>query len=140
LIEKEMRMFKKSSKPNSRIDTLIGAGTTVEGNIAFAGGLRIDGEVHGSVCAVGEHPGTLVISEHARVDGEVAVPHVVINGTVNGPVRSAEALELQPRARVTGDVEYNTIEIHLGAVVEGRLLHRGAGNAKAVELKLANTH
>lgn len=137
LVEKEVLMFKKSSKPNGRIDTLIGAGTTVEGNITFSGGLRIDGEVHGNVCAAGDQPGTLVISEHARVDGEVAVPHVVINGTVNGPVRSAEALELQPRARVTGDVEYSTIEIHLGAIVEGRLLHRGAAGAKAVELKLA---
>lgn len=133
-------MFKKSSKPNGRIDTLIGAGTTVEGNITFSGGLRIDGEVHGNVCAAGDQPGTVVISEHGRVDGEVVVPHVVINGTVNGPVRSAEALELQPRARVTGDVEYNTIEIQLGAIVDGRLLHRGAVNTRTVELKVAGTH
>lgn len=133
-------MFKKSGKPNGRIDTLIGAGTIVEGNITFTGGLRIDGEVHGNVCASGDPPGTLVIGEQGRVDGEVVVPHVVVNGTVNGPVRSAEALELQPRARVTGDVEYNTIEIHLGAIVEGRLLHRGAESTKTVELKLAGTH
>ncbi|MFN3883863.1 MAG: polymer-forming cytoskeletal protein [Rhodocyclaceae bacterium] len=133
-------MFKKSSKPNGRIDTLIGAGTIVEGNVTFTGGLRIDGEVHGNVCAANDHPGMVVISEHGRVDGEVAVSHVVINGTVNGPVRSAEALELQPHARVTGDVEYNTIEIHLGAVVEGRLLHRGAASAKTVELKVAGAH
>ena len=133
-------MFGKTSKPNSRIDTLIGAGTTVEGNITFTGGLRIDGEVRGNVCTAGDHPGTLVISEHARVDGEVVVPHLVINGTVNGPVRSTDSLELQPRASVAGDVEYNSIEIHLGAIVQGRLLHRGAATAKAVELKLASTH
>jgi len=133
-------MFGKTTKANNRIDTLIGAGTIVEGNVTFAGGLRIDGEVRGNVSASGDHPGTLVISEHARVDGEVAVPHLVINGTVNGPVRSTDSLELQPRARVAGDVEYNSIEIHLGAIVQGRLLHRGATTAKAVELKLANTH
>ncbi|MEW6514991.1 MAG: polymer-forming cytoskeletal protein [Pseudomonadota bacterium] len=133
-------MFGKTNKPNSRIDTLIGAGTTIEGNVTFTGGLRIDGEVRGNVCAAGDHPGTLVISEHARVDGEVVVPHLVVNGSINGPVRSTDSLELQPRARVAGDVEYNSIEIHLGAVVQGRLLHRGAGSAKAVELKLANTH
>lgn len=133
-------MFKRSSKPNGRIDTLIGAGTTVEGNITFTGGLRIDGEVLGNVSASGDPPGTLVISEQGRIDGEVVVPHIIVNGTVNGPVRSAEALELQPRARVTGDVEYNTIEIHLGAIVEGRLLHRGAEGTKTVELKLAGTH
>ena len=133
-------MFGKANKANNRIDTLIGAGTIVEGNVTFTGGLRIDGEVRGNVSASEDHPGTLVISEHARVDGEVMVPHLVINGAVNGPVHSTDSLELQPRARVAGDVEYNAIEIHLGAIVQGRLLHRGATTAKAVELKLANTH
>jgi cytoskeletal protein CcmA (bactofilin family) len=133
-------MFGKTSKPNSRIDSLIGAGTTIEGNVTFTGGLRIDGEVRGSVCASENQPGTLVVSEHARIDGEVNVPHLVINGTVNGPVRSNVSLELQPRARVTGDVEYNSIELHLGAIVDGRLVHRGATGAKAVELKLAASH
>lgn len=133
-------MFKKPGKPNGKIDTLIGAGTTVEGNITFSGGLRIDGEVHGNLCATGDQPSTVVISEHARVEGEISVPHVVINGTVNGPVRAAETLELQAHARVTGDVEYNTIEIHLGAVVEGRLLHSSGSGARTVELRLADKH
>jgi cytoskeletal protein CcmA (bactofilin family) len=60
---------------------------------------------------------------------------VVINGTVTGPVHSSEFLELQPKARVTGDVEYNTLEMHLGAVVQGRLVHDTP--SRAVELKLA---
>jgi cytoskeletal protein CcmA (bactofilin family) len=132
-------MFGKSGKPHNKIDSLIGAGTVVEGNVVFSGGLRIDGEVKGNVCAASEQPGTLVISEHARIDGEVCVSYLVVNGTVNGPVRSSEFLELQPRARVTGDVEYNAIEMHLGAIVQGRLVHQG-GNGKAVELKLAASH
>lgn len=133
-------MFGKTSKPNNRIDSLIGAGTVIEGNITFAGGLRIDGEVRGNVCAAEGQLGTLVVSEHARVDGEIRVSHLVVNGTVNGPVHSSESLELQPRARVTGDVEYNTLEMHLGAVVQGRLVHQGTVNAKPVELKLAASH
>lgn len=131
----------KPNKPNNRIDSLIGAGTTVEGNVIFTGGLRIDGEVRGSVIASGEQSGTLVVSEHARVDGEITVSHLVINGAVNGPIHSREFLELQPQARVTGDVEYNTIEMHLGAIVQGRLVHQAeGGTAKAVELKLAASH
>lgn len=133
-------MFGKSGKPHNKIDSLIGAGTVIEGNVTFSGGLRIDGEVKGNVCAAGDQPSTLVISEHARIDGEVSVSHLVVNGTVNGPVRSGEFLELQPRARVTGDVEYNAVEMHLGAIVQGRLVHQGGGNAKAVELKLAASH
>lgn len=133
-------MFGKTSKPAGRIDTLIGAGTVIEGNITFSGGLRIDGEVRGNVCAAGDHPGTLVISEHARIDGEVAVPHLVVNGTINGQIRSSDSLELQSRARIAGDIDYSSIEIHLGAIIQGRLLHRHANAAKTVELKLANTH
>lgn len=134
-----MLFQKKSGKPQNRIDSLIGAGTTVSGDINFAGGLRIDGEVKGNVRTVDDQPGTLVISEHAHIEGEITVSHVVINGTVIGPVHATEFLELQPRARVTGDVEYNNIEMHLGAVVQGRLIHQGV-MAKAVELKLASSN
>ena len=131
-------MFNKASKPNNRIDSLIGAGTVIEGNVAFSGGLRIDGEVKGNVRANDGQPGTLVISEHARVDGEVRVSHLVINGAVNGPISSSDYLELQPKARIVGDVEYAAIEMHLGAIVLGRLIHHGAG-LKSVELKLATS-
>lgn len=130
----------KPNKPNNRIDSLIGAGTKLEGNVTFAGGLRIDGEVYGNVTSSIDQPGTLVVSEHARIDGEVTVSHLVINGSINGPIRSSEFLELQPQARVTGDVEYNTIEMHLGAIVQGRLVHQPEEASKAVELKLAASH
>lgn len=127
---------RKSSKPNGRIDSLIGVGTTVTGDLVFAGGLRIDGEVKGNVRSAPESQGMLVISERARVEGEIHVSHLVINGTVDGPVTSTEFLELQPGARVSGDVFYTSLEMHLGAVVQGRLVHQ-VGGTKAVELKLA---
>jgi cytoskeletal protein CcmA (bactofilin family) len=135
----EKRMFGKTvtnNKPQNRIDSLVGAGTLIDGDITFSGGLRIDGEVRGNVRGVADKPSTLVLSENARVEGEISVSHVVINGTVIGPVRAGEFLELQSRARVTGDVEYSTIEIHLGAVVQGRMVHQ-AMPGKTVELKLA---
>lgn len=127
---------KKESKPQGRIDSLIGAGTSLVGDVNFTGGLRVDGEIRGNVRGVDGQPATLVISEHARVEGEISVSHLVVNGTVIGSVHSSDFLELQTRARVTGDVEYSMIEIHLGAIVQGRLVHQGMP-AKAVELKLA---
>jgi cytoskeletal protein CcmA (bactofilin family) len=129
-------MFRKESKPQNRIDSLIGATTRIEGNVFFSGGLRIDGAVRGSVAALPDQPGTLVVSEHARVDGEVQAAHVVVNGTINGPVDSRESLELQASSRVKGDVHYKSIEIQQGAVVEGRLVHHSA-EVKTVELKVA---
>jgi cytoskeletal protein CcmA (bactofilin family) len=118
-----------------RIDSLIGAGTVIEGNLRFSGGLRIDGEVVGSVEAVeGAAGATLVLSEQARVQGAVNVAHLVTNGTVVGPVTVRDSLEMQPKAKIVGDVDYALIEMHQGAVIEGRLVYRGA---KPVELKLA---
>jgi cytoskeletal protein CcmA (bactofilin family) len=128
---------KKHTPPQKRIDSLIGAGTIVDGNVNFKGGLRIDGIVHGNVVSTDGEPGTLVISEQARVDGEIRVSHIVINGTVNGPVSADDYLELQVHSRVTGDVSYKTLEMHVGAVIEGRLNHAEPGTASVVELKRA---
>ena len=130
---------KKASKPQNRIDSLIGGTTRIEGNVFFSGGLRVDGLIRGNVSALPDQPGTLVISEHARIDGEVNVAHLVVNGTINGPVHATETLELQSGSRVKGDVHYKSIEMHQGAVVDGRLVHlESAGEIKAVELKLAS--
>lgn len=134
-------IFGKSNKPQTRIDSLIGAGTTVEGNVLFSGGLRIDGEIKGNVCSAGDQPAVVVLSEYGRVEGEIHVSHVVINGTVVGPVIADDSLELQPGAKVKGDVSYAQLEIHLGAVVEGRLLHNTREkSADQVELKLASSN
>jgi cytoskeletal protein CcmA (bactofilin family) len=111
----------KRNKPASRIDTLIGAGSRIDGDVRFSGGLRVDGVVSGNI--VSEDAGTLVLSEEARVEGEIRVAHAVIDGQVVGPVHASDSLELQSKARVSGDVYYSTLEVHLGAVVEGRLIH-----------------
>ena len=128
---------RKRTTPQKRIDSLIGAGTVVNGNVTFAGGLRIDGKVHGNVIAAPGEPSTLVISEQAEVDGEIRVSHVVINGKVTGPVLADGYLELQPKARVIGDVSYKTLEMHVGAVLRGRLNHAEPGTGSVVELKRA---
>ena len=126
----------KPTKPQNRIDSLIGSGTVVEGNISFTGGLRVDGRVRGNVAATDDHPSTLVLSEKAQIEGEIRVSHAVINGTVIGPVHGAEYVELQPKSNVTGDVHYKTLEIQLGAMVQGRLVHQDEDKAhKEVSLK-----
>ena len=132
----------KRSKPQSTIDSLIGATTVIEGNVVFSGGLRIDGTVRGNVVAGGnaaEANSTLVVSEQARVEGEIRAAHVVVNGSIEGPLFVSEFLELQPKARVRGDVHYKSIEIHLGATLDGKLEHSGipAADGQRGGLKLA---
>ena len=131
-------MFNKASKPQNRIDSLIGATTRIEGNVIFSGGLRVDGVVRGNIAALPDQPGTLMVSAEARIDGEVQAAHIVVSGTINGPVHATETLELQVGSKVKGDVYYKSIEIHQGALIEGRLVHHGA-EAKGVELKLASS-
>lgn len=129
-------MFGKKieSKRQGQIDSLIGVGTQIEGNIRFSGGLRVDGEIKGNIGAAdGASSATLVLSEQARIEGSVSVAHLILNGTIVGAVTVTDSLEMQSKARIVGDVDYALIEMHQGAVIEGRLVHRG----KSVELKLA---
>jgi cytoskeletal protein CcmA (bactofilin family) len=129
-------MFGSKTPTQKTIGTLIGAGTVIEGSVTYSGGLRVDGTVKGDLrCAAGE-AGMVVISEHGHVEGEVHAAHLVVSGRVTGPLHVTELVELQPKARVTGDVNYKAIEIHHGAVVEGRLIHQGAADARPA-LKLA---
>ena len=112
---------KKRPKRIDRIDTLISAGTEISGDLTFSGGMRIDGIVRGNVTATGNVDGALVLSQAARVEGEIKVTHAVVNGTILGPLQAKDYVELQSKAKVTGDVSYRTIEVQIGAVAQGRL-------------------
>lgn len=119
-----------SFKKQPPIRSLIGEGTAVHGELRFADGLRIDGEVHGDVVAVGDRPSLLVISENARVHGKVMAGHVIINGEILGPVHSTELLEIQPKARINGEVRYEALEMHQGATIDGELKRRSSEGDK----------
>lgn len=120
-------MFSKNrNKAPSRIDTLVGADTRIDGDIHFTGGLRVDGSIRGNVTE-SETPSTLVLSESSRIEGAITVSQVVINGKVIGPVHALQFIELQAKSRVTGDVSYKSLEMHTGSVVEGKLVYLGDG-------------
>ena len=127
-------MFGKTAQPP--IKSLIAQGSRIEGNLRFTEGLRVDGEVFGDLRANPEQPSILVISEEAIVQGAIDADHVIINGSVKGPVNARELLELQPRARIEGDVTYKALEMHQGAVISGQLRPLLDGEEKPL-LKLA---
>lgn len=110
------------NRAQAPIKSLIAEGIVIDGNIRFTEGLRIDGQVTGSVIAEGNQPSILVVSEAAVVTGgEIRADHVIVNGTVKGQVHAAELLELQPLARIEGDVSYKALEMHQGAIISGHL-------------------
>jgi cytoskeletal protein CcmA (bactofilin family) len=114
-------MFGRKNK--STIDSLIGVATNIKGDVLFNGGLRIDGQVIGNLTTETDKPSVLVISEHAKITGEVRAAHLIVNGEIIGDVYTTELLELQPKARITGNVYYKALEMHGGALVSGQLSH-----------------
>jgi cytoskeletal protein CcmA (bactofilin family) len=128
-------MFSKKKQPAIR--SLIADGNHIEGHVYFMDGLRIDGTVVGDVRSGEDKKSILVISETASVTGEVHADHVIVNGTVKGPVYARRMLELQPKARIEGDVYYTALEMHQGAIIAGLLRPTPAMMEEKPTLKLA---
>lgn len=129
-------MFNKKKQPP--IKSLIAEGSQIDGNISFTDGLRIDGAIVGNLFAKTDRASILVISEAATVIGEIHADHIIINGAVKGPVNARVMLELQPKARIQGDVHYAALEMHQGAIIAGQLYPLAGAEAEAKPiLKLA---
>lgn len=117
----------KNPRPSVRIDTLVGRNTEIDGDLSFSGGLHVDGTIRGNISAGNGPESMLSLSQHGVIKGEIRVPHVTINGTVEGDVYAEQRLELGAEARITGDVHYNLIEMTVGATVDGKMVHKPAG-------------
>lgn len=117
------------------LNTLVGTNTEIRGDLEFSGGLHVDGVVRGNVLAdKDDDAAVLTLSQHGRIVGEVRVPNVVVNGTIEGDVHASVRVQLANNARVTGNVYYGLIEMAMGAEVNGNLVHR------AEEVVLALSH
>jgi cytoskeletal protein CcmA (bactofilin family) len=116
-------MFGKKRRPQSAISTLIGAETRVHGDVEFTGGCLVDGFVKGNVKSTNDEHATLNLSERGRIEGSVHVASILLNGTVKGDVSATHRVELGPKARVIGNVQYRLIEMAIGAEVNGKLIH-----------------
>ncbi|NBW49488.1 MAG: polymer-forming cytoskeletal protein [Betaproteobacteria bacterium] len=127
-------MFNKNKQPP--IKSLIADGTEIQGNLSFSDGLRVDGIIVGNVLAAEAVASILVISDSASITGAITADHIIINGTVKGPIHARRMLELQPKARIEGDIEYAALEMHQGALIAGQLRPMLAGEEKPT-LKLA---
>lgn len=114
---------KGGSRPQVAVDTLVGSKVVVRGDIVFSGGLHVDGTVVGTISAEPGADALLVVSERGRVEGEIRVPHVIIDGTVKGDIHAPGKVELAARARIEGNIHYRLLEMAAGAEVNGRIRH-----------------
>lgn len=129
-------MFKKDKRKNksTRLDTLIGQHTHIKGDISFSGGLRIDGSVAGNIHATGDSESVLTLSEQGSLEGDIKVPNVIINGTINGNVYASQHVELAPKAKIQGNVYYNLLEMAMGSQVNGQLIHVNESDDTVLDL------
>lgn len=107
---------------NGEVDTLIGRNTRIEGDVHFTGGLYVDGQVKGAIASEAGGEAMLSISEHGHIEGEVRVPHVVVNGRLIGNIHHAEKVELLGNAHVQGNIHYKLLQMAVGAAVTGQLV------------------
>ena len=115
---------KKKAFSSARIDTLVGQGTVINGDLIFSGGLHVDGKINGNVIAEEGSSVILILSEYGRIEGEVKVPNMVLNGEIVGDVYGSTRVELAPRSRIKVSVYYNLLEMAIGAEVNGGLVHQ----------------
>ncbi|MDX2475750.1 MAG: polymer-forming cytoskeletal protein [Gammaproteobacteria bacterium] len=120
---------KKKGFSAARIDTLIGQGTEITGDLVFSGGLHVDGTITGDVVAEEGSTALLILSEFGKIEGKVTVPNMVLNGEIVGDVFGSTRVELAPKARVKGSVYYNLLEMAIGAEVNGGLVHQPHGTS-----------
>lgn len=108
--------------------SFIASNAEVQGDVRFTGGLHVEGKVIGNIVS---DEGALHV--HGEVTGEIRVPHVVINGLVQGDIYASEHVELADKAVVNGNVYYKTMEMMMGAQVNGSLLHSDKPGIQLIE-------
>jgi cytoskeletal protein CcmA (bactofilin family) len=128
-------MFGSSKRKQPPINTLVGVDTRVQGDVEFTGGFLVDGHVIGNVRSVGDEHAMLSVSERGSIEGNVVAPNVLLNGTVRGDVFATERIELGPKSRVVGNVQYRLIEMAIGAEVNGKLIHESDKKAASLAAK-----
>ena len=116
------------SKKSIQVDTIIGEGTEVFGNIRYSAGLHIDGTIQGNIeVSPDAGPCSLVVSENAKVVGTLSVADITIGGCIEGDIHAVGTVEMLATARVKGRVSYRSLCMDQGAQVNGELIsHAGA--------------
>ncbi|MGD9163371.1 MAG: polymer-forming cytoskeletal protein, partial [Chromatiales bacterium] len=93
-------------------------------DINFVGGFHVDVVIKGDVISDPQDASaTLTLSELGKIEGNVRVGNVMLNGTVVGDVMATNRVELAPKARITGTLTYALLEMSMGAEVNGKLIH-----------------
>lgn len=109
------RRERKMEEAKGKVETILGNGTTVEGDLYTKGSLRIEGRVKGKIKAEGD----LLVGESGNLETEIEVRNVLIAGTVRGNIKALNKIEILPSGKLYGDIKTKIIRIEEGAVFVG---------------------
>lgn len=139
-------MFKKlkpltRSESMERIETVIGPGTTVNGDLMLIDSVRIDGKVIGDIQASQSNRATVAIGPTGEVVGQISAFRVIVAGKVEGNIAALERVELSHDCLVQGDISYSSINVQHGARLQGLVIQKlpqaaSAGNAEQAILAI----
>ena len=100
------------------INTIIGKGSAISGNMKVNGFIRIDGDIDGSL----ETDGNVIIGENARIRGDLTAKSVIIGGIIKGNVKAAESVKVLAEAAVIGDIISRKVQVDGSAVIHGHCI------------------
>ncbi|WHX48189.1 polymer-forming cytoskeletal protein [Paenibacillus woosongensis] len=112
-------MFKSKAVPvkldPDTTDTLVGEGSSFEGNIKSDASIRIEGKVTGDI----ECKGDVTIGEKGQVQSNISARNVIIAGTVTGDIQTKSKLSITSTGKLFGNIEVASLSIEEGSVFEG---------------------
>jgi cytoskeletal protein CcmA (bactofilin family) len=100
------------------LNTIIGPGAWVKGDVESAGFTRIDGSVQGNVRAQGR----VIIGEQARMKSNVSGTSITIGGIVYGNIHASERVIILSTALILGDVVTRRIQADDGCLIHGKIV------------------
>jgi cytoskeletal protein CcmA (bactofilin family) len=106
--------FKKDEQ--DEMSSLLGEGVEFVGDLSFSMGLRVDGVVKGKV----RSESMLIIGSKGRVEAEVSIKRIAINGEFHGVIYASDRVEIYKDGKVYGDIYTPCLIIEAGALFEGK--------------------
>lgn len=103
------------NKTETKLGTIIGKGTNVEGTVNIEGATRIDGTVTGKLVA----DDVVTIGATGVVKAEIKARSIVVGGRVEGNLFASEKIELQAKSELIGDITAKSLLVEHGAVFHG---------------------
>lgn len=106
------------AKPNENVSAsvnIIGAGTTIDGEVKSSGDIRIDGTINGSVISKAK----VVVGSTGKVEGDVSCQNADIFGLIKGKTTVSELLFLKSSANINGDIITSKLVVEAGASFTG---------------------